>query len=223
MSYLTYQGKMVQSSHKYLNNSIIVPSYPPIDFDGNIYTTVTIGTQTWTIENLKTTHYIDGTPIPNVILNSSWQNDASGGYCWFNNNIANKPIYGGLYNWYAVNNIHGLAAPGWHIATDVDMSTLITFAGGASVAGYKLREIGNTHWTTANGTDDFGFKLLPSEGRDNMGQWTNPTPGSLAYLWSSTDLGGGLANSLLAMDWSPGVTVAGSGYVVGFAVRWVKN
>lgn len=77
------------------------------DIDGNEYHTVIIGTQEWIVENLKVTKYADGTSIPNLTVDADWiAEDGSAGhdgaYCWYDNDIANKPVYGALYNWYAV-------------------------------------------------------------------------------------------------------------------------
>ena len=63
------------------------------DYDGNIYITIQLGEQVWMAENLKTTHYRDGSSIPNVISGSSWANLNSGAYCYYDNNSANGDIY----------------------------------------------------------------------------------------------------------------------------------
>ena len=127
----------------YFNNYIT-------DIDGNEYYYVTIGTQQWLVGNLKTTHYNDGTAIPNLIVNVDWAADTTGAYCWYDNDIANKKVYGALYNWYAVDNAHGLALDGWRIPSSSDYNTLIVFSGGALVAGGKLKEVGLINWNTPN-------------------------------------------------------------------------
>ena len=93
------------------------------DIDGNVYHTVKIGTQTWMVENLKTTKYNDGTSITFVSDSSDWAALATSGYCFYNNVAANKSTYGALYNWYTVNS-GKLAPTGWHIPTDAEWSTL---------------------------------------------------------------------------------------------------
>jgi uncharacterized protein (TIGR02145 family) len=154
-----------------------------IDEDGNIYTSVIIGTQEWMVENLKTTKYADGTPIPNLTLDADWiAEDGSvghdGAYCWYNNDIANKTPYGALYNWYAVDNAKSLAvgqfteggnpSVGWRVPSITDFDTLVTFLGGALVAGGKLKEVGETHWDAPNidAFDTYGFKAVGAGNRE---------------------------------------------------------
>ena len=94
------------------------------DKDDNVYHTVTIGTQTWMAENLKTTKYNDGTAIPLVTDSTAWTSLLTPAYCWYNYDATTyKNTYGALYNWYAVNT--GKLAPiGWHVATDAEWTTL---------------------------------------------------------------------------------------------------
>ena len=108
--------------------NLVVKEVPPtIDADGNVYHTITIGTQTWMVENLKTTKYNDGTAIPNVIDNTEWTNLITPAYCWYSNDAATyKNSHGALYNWYTVNTAK-LAPLGWHVPTDAEWTTLENF------------------------------------------------------------------------------------------------
>jgi uncharacterized protein (TIGR02145 family) len=120
-----------------------------MDADSNEYDTVRIGTQTWMKQNLKTTKYNDGIAIPNVIDSLEWYNLSTSAYCWYNNDITNRNPYGALYNWFAVNT-GKLSPTGWHIANDAEWTTLISFLGGESIAGGKLKESGSNHWNEPN-------------------------------------------------------------------------
>ncbi len=133
------------------------------DIEGNIYKTVTIGTQTWMAENLRTTKYNDNTAIQNVTIDSRtiFGHET---YCNYNNTTSLDTIatYGRLYNWYAVNT-GKLAPAGWHVPTDAEWTTLTTYLGGENVAGGKLKETGKTHWLLPNtdSTNETGFTALP--------------------------------------------------------------
>lgn len=94
------------------------------DIDGNVYHTVKIGNQVWTVENLRTTKYNDGSPIPHI-TDTAWANDTLGAYCYYNNTTNADSIkkYGALYNWYTVDT-KKLAPAGWHVPTDAEWDTL---------------------------------------------------------------------------------------------------
>lgn len=141
------------------------------DVDGNMYHWITIGSQRWLLENLMTTKYRDGTAIPNLTLNGAWAADVTGAYCWYDNDIANKPIYGALYNYHAVSNVHNVAPLGWRVPTRADWQTLVNYAGGDAIAAAYLKECGTTHWNAVNDCIDnvHGFTALPGGIRFHIG------------------------------------------------------
>ena len=94
------------------------------DVEGNTYKTITIGTQTWMAENLRTSKYRDGTAIPNVEDTTTWKTTKLGAWCYYGNDVAKGAIYGKLYNWHTVVDTHKLAPEGWHIPTTAEWTTL---------------------------------------------------------------------------------------------------
>jgi len=114
------------------------------DIDGNIYKTVKIGTQWWMAENLKVTKYRNGNLIPNVTNMTQWDNLTTGAYCTYNHDATNVTNYGRLYNWYAANDSRNIAPAGWHVPSDVELTTLITNLGGEDFAGGKMKETGTS-------------------------------------------------------------------------------
>jgi uncharacterized protein (TIGR02145 family) len=159
------------------------------DVDGNVYNTVTIGTQTWMIENLKTTRYrngdLIGTTLPATL---DIHLESTPKYQWvYEGNESNVSTYGRLYTWYAVTDTRNICLIGWHLPNNIEWTTLTTFLGGENVAGGKLKETGMTHWISPNtgATNETGFSALPGGGRDSYGGFFDV--GRNGGWWSSDD------------------------------------
>jgi uncharacterized protein (TIGR02145 family) len=192
------------------------------DVDGNVYTTVTIGTQVWMAENLKVTHYRNGDSIPNVSSDSIWIGLITGAYCNYNNDINNVATYGRLYNWYTVINSSNIAPVGWHVPSDSEWQVLVDYLGGDSIAGGKLKETGTVHWNSPNAgaTNESGFSSLP-EGIRNQGNYGSM--GDYAFLWSSTRNSSNLA-WYRGLDYGySGIGRSYSNVQNGFSVRCVRD
>ena len=193
------------------------------DIDGNVYHYIVIGTQTWMVENLKTTKYRNGDAISNIT--SSWTSLVTGAYSWYSNDAATyKAAYGALYNWYAVADTRGIAPAGWHVPTDAEWKTLTDYLGGSSVAGGKLKEAGTSHWITPNtgASNSSGFTALPGGNRyyidgtfrnvGSNGNWWCITASDATNAWNRY------------LDFNHGnVERYNYGKQLGFSVRCVRD
>jgi uncharacterized protein (TIGR02145 family) len=155
------------------------------DIDGNVYHTVTIGTQVWMVENLRVTRFRNGTTIQLETLkktSGSWPDPK---YCWFNNDPANKDKYGALYNFRVIEQTYfvqyEIAPRGWHVPSEAEWNTLISFLGGESSAGGKLKTAGRIEnnsgpWHSPNtgATNESGFSAIPG-GDGYQGFWWSST------------------------------------------------
>jgi uncharacterized protein (TIGR02145 family) len=171
------------------------------DKDGNIYTTIDICDQTWLVENLKTTHYNDGSEIPFIEDDSEWAGSVTGAYCFFDHNETYKSFYGALYNWSAVNT-GKLCPTGWHVPSDEEWHQLVLCLDPDAIindpriapwesliAGGKMKEEGTVHWETPNfgATNESGFTALPGGVRNADGTFRGID--GLGHWWSSTEGG----------------------------------
>ncbi|WP_304039097.1 fibrobacter succinogenes major paralogous domain-containing protein [Fibrobacter succinogenes] len=140
--------------------------------DGQVYKTVTIGTQVWMAQNLN---YADSVKTPSL-LKRSW--------C-FAYRSENCDVAGRLYTWAAIidsvklatdvekpqkcgfgehcvftEKVRGICPEGWHLPDTTEWKTLISFAGGDDIAGERLES--HIGMYEDSGTDDFGFSAFPA-------------------------------------------------------------
>jgi uncharacterized protein (TIGR02145 family) len=185
-------------------------------------TDLTIGTQIWTSCNLDVTTYANGDPIPEVTDPTAWAALTTGAWCWYNNDPTNTCAYKKLYNWYAVNDPRGLAPAGYHIPTDVEWATLVSYL--TIDQGCKLKEVGTAHWINPNicATNSTGFTGLPAGYRNGAtGAFTNIK--YVGEFWTSLnyDANNGWINAL--QDGYTGVNFGVNPKTTGASVRLVKD
>ncbi len=124
-----------------------------IDIDGNKYKTIGIGTQIWMQENLRVTHFNDGSKITLLSESKDWYLNYdlnTPGYCWYDNDSDNNnSLYGALYNFYSIET--GLLCPtGWHVSSQSEWEILIDYLGGKEIAGGKIKDYFGNYWTSPN-------------------------------------------------------------------------
>ncbi len=199
------------------------------DVDGNTYKTITIGTQTWMAENLKTTRFNNGTVISRMTDRQTFFLDIPK-YGWYNNDMGTfRDVYGALYNWYAVDpdirDVKNVCPVGWHVPGETEWNLLANYLGGKSSAALKLKETTATHWASPNtdATNETGFAALPG-GCDNDGYGEFLNYGSRGFWWSSTISNGSSFPYYLGMfSDSGGLNKNTQDKHAGLSVRCVKD
>jgi len=195
-----------------------------IDIDGNVYSTITIGTQVWMVENLNVTKYRNGDPITVETDDTQWTSLSTGAYCNYANNADNASTYGRLYNWYAINDNRKIAPDGWHVASLDEWQVLVDYLGGENIAGNKLKESGISHWAGDNlgATNSSGFTALPGGGRYENGVFNLLS--YLGYWWTATEHSSTNARQL-SMGWSNTAvsTPSPASKYFGYSVRCIKD
>jgi Fibrobacter succinogenes major domain (Fib_succ_major). len=170
-------------------------------------------------ENLKVTHYRDGSDIHNVTDSATWCYLTIGAYCWYENNpVKYKSFYGALYNWRAVGDSRNIAPIGWHVATTDDWYNLTYYLnrGNPVAAGGKL-------------TDLDGFAAIPSGYRHCLLCYPDcrifDEAGQTYYWWTKSN-----NDSLTAINWQMssldpymGIDSNQQDNKLGFSVRCIKD
>lgn len=144
------------------------------DIDGNAYSVVTIGSQCWMGENLKVTHYRDGSSITEVADSLSWKLLTTEAMCSYANNSSNDAVYGKLYNWFAIADPRGICPDGWRVPHDNDYRILTEYLDpDDEFAGGRMKEVGTEHWEAPNegANNSSGFTGLPGGKRFREGMF----------------------------------------------------
>jgi uncharacterized protein (TIGR02145 family) len=196
------------------------------------YKTVTIGTQTWTAENMRHTVAGGGTFSNNILTDTdvlSYDNDV--------NNDASG--YGRLYNWKTAMNdsttegAQGICATGWHIPSDGDWKILEGVLGMSKAEQDREGLRGTNQGTQLKVGGSSGFEARLA----GFNQDGDPyeARGSDVKFWSSTSITyalmaslGGVGNKALIRSLSSGNAQVGRSpnypkTIYSLSVRCLKN
>jgi uncharacterized protein (TIGR02145 family) len=199
------------------------PATTVTDVDGNVYHMVTICGKVFLKENLNVGHYRNGDPIPVVNDPVVWKTLTTGA-CSYQYSLASSyyPIYGKVYNWYAVNDSRGLAPTGYHISTDADWTTITNCLGGDSIAGGKMKD--SLYWSNfipSNNSSGLSIRgggfmfqsmACPSGScgvDDNAWYWCSDGDGSGAMYRREFTYGSNYIYRALSTSMVPGYSVRG--------------
>jgi len=206
------------------------------DRDGQTYSYVTIGDQTWMAENLKYSY--------NMTIATQGETSETDPYLYYpNGSVGNVDLYGYLYNNSAAMNgessssenpsgVQGICPNGWHLPSDAEWLQLANYLGGEEIAGAKLA--GNASlWTNSELTQSeyfgtTGFMALPAgKYADDYNGFDSYGFGDSTFFWTTTAENGEYYYVRTIQTWGLYNIWTGSpGYQGGYkgvSIRCVKN
>lgn len=244
------KGPAVSGGNGSLINNTITRNYPTncgtvADFDGNVYTTVVIGQQCWTKQNLRATHYNDGTAIPFGSYNSDTEP------YYYANYYAMSPTmltsYGYLYNWPAAmhgapssnhnpSGVTGICPFGWHLPSNAEWSEMTNYVNSRTAYrcnGYSWQIAkalaSKSGWTSTSNSCEVGY----SQGANNATLFTGFPAGyfndgyvdfgTRANWWTATEYSSSNARYQYFTNNATNRTYSNISKFYGLSVRCVKQ
>jgi uncharacterized protein (TIGR02145 family) len=198
------------------------------DIDGNIYNTITIGSQLWMKENLNVQRFKNGEAIPNVTDASTWANTTTAAWCRYNNNsdASNAFKVGLLYNGYVAQDVRGVCPNGWKVPDDSDFYKLVVYLGGTGEAGGKLKEANGIYslWDPDNdATNQSSFTALPGGHRNGIYPSTFELGSWNCFFWTKSNSFAGGSYFLNLQNWTRRSYRDNRIQSFGYSIRCIKE
>jgi uncharacterized protein (TIGR02145 family) len=144
---------------------------------GYTFKTVKIGNQWWMAENMQSVYNVS----PDDMIHYGWQNDDYMTDEQRMDAADHDAKYGGLYTWQGAKDVCPTEF-GWHLPTEAEWTELINYVSNNGHSGSESSALSSkTDWKDVNGTDDFGFGVLPAGAYKSWGSFGGL--GETGHLW----------------------------------------
>jgi uncharacterized protein (TIGR02145 family) len=196
-----------------------------VNYDGYNYGSIILPNgQEWFTENLRTTIYSNGDPIPNDTIGyangSLWSNLSSGAWINYQNDIQYENTYGKLYCGYAVNDSRNVCPSGWHVPSENDWNTFVIYvepSADTTTGIYNQSNNGIKFISTSLGGNNASGFDVNYGGFYSVIQGWNP---NVAKFWTSTNYNNGMRNRSISIN---GISNGGQPLTSGHSIRCIKD
>jgi uncharacterized protein (TIGR02145 family) len=196
------------------------------DQQGNVYRTIQIGLQEWMAENLKTTIYRNGDPIPGNLNDTQWASTTEGAWAFPGGGSSLLCPFGRLYNGYVIDDERGVCPTGWHVPSSSEYlflaQTVSQIFQDNSPVTRRLRSGGTIYWSNPeSGDNSSGFSALAAgqRGSDSVyGQLL-----TWSYFWNTTLVDTNARSIAYIPNYAAALEFGTAGNNYGFSIRCLRD